>query len=290
MTNTTISSSIDIFPVEIFHEIFDYLDTTTIFTVFYNICQQLNAYIISYDRYKLDLSSISKFDFDFLISFIDPRNIISLILSDDYRTPGQTDLFLSLVDFQEFRRLRSLSLLEVEERNLIRFLQNAPIHNLISLSIKWRGGSFRYDDHRKLLTLLSLSISQSNLKYLNLSLWFYEMKELLWSNRCGVEHLEIDNCSLSDYCFILHHSLYLKNLISHNGFTFDVINPVLSSLKNTSYDQLLSLSLENIENIQMNMFESLLTLTPSLVHLKLTGSGHLSNMAFSGYRWKDLIE
>jgi hypothetical protein len=40
----------------------------------------------------------------------------------------------------------------------------------------------------------------------------------------------------------------------------------------------------------MNTLEYLLSVTPSLVYLKLIGSGHLHDDAFDGTRWKNFIE
>jgi len=284
-------SIFDRFPAEVFYRIFDHLSTREIFDIFYNLCQRLNAFVIGYNRYKLDFSSISRSDFDFYISIIRPRNIISLILSDDDQTPGQIGLFLSLFNIEEFRRVRSLSLLQIEERNLIVFLQQVFIHNLKSLIIRWRGGLRFHGYASEIHKLLSSIISQPNLRYLDLSLWIYEIKNLSWSNDCFLQYLCIDDCSFSEYCIILDSSPHLKTFLLRNGLMHDIDRTFSSSsFVRPSYYQLRSLSLDNLRNIHMETLTSLLSVTPSLVYLKLIGSGHLRDDVFDGTQWENFIE
>jgi hypothetical protein len=289
MTDSSISI-IEKLPSEIFHKILDHLKTTEMFYSLNNVCRRMNAFLISYNRYELDFSSLSRFDFNFFHSVIHPKNIISLTLSDDDRTPGQIGLFLSLTDIQEFRPLRSLALLQIEERHLIIFLQRISHRDLRSLTIKCRSGPRCRRNPTQILSLLSSIISQSTLRYLNLDLWNYEIKDLTWPTNCTARYLQIDSCSSSEICFILCRSPRLNTLILHNCSKLDIKKTFLPPFNYTFYEQLLSLSLEKVDNVRMNMLQRLLLVTPSLVYLKLIGFGQLSDGVFDGSQWEHFIE
>ncbi len=290
MTDTTISI-FEKLSTEVVHIILDNLDTSEIFYSLYNVCRRLNGILFSYNHYKLDFSSMSRSKFNFFINIIETKNIISLSLSDDDRTPGQIGLFLSLINIKELRRLRSLILLQVEERHLLIFLENVFLDNLCSLTIKWRRGARYRDNGIQILTRLSSIISQPNLRYLDLNLWIYEIKNLSWPTDSTLRYVRIDECSFSEYCLILRHSPYLKTFVINNSSMYDVDYIFSSpSFVRPSYDQLFSLSLENIRNIRMITLTSFLSVTPSLVHLKLIGSGSLTDNAFDGSQWETFLE
>lgn len=285
-----IVSILETLPVEVFHKILHHFDTSQMYYSLYNVSPRINAFLISYNHYKLNLCSISRFNFNVVCNIVQPQHIISLILSDDDQTPGQIGLFLSLFNAQELHRLHSLTLLQIEERHLFIFLQHIPIDNLSSLTIKWRGGSHCRGNSTRTLTLLSSAISQSNLRYLDLNLWIYGIKNLLLSNPCTLQYLCIDICSFSEYRLILDQSPHLKTLILRDYSMYDVDTTFSSpSFVRPSYQQLRSLSLNNRENIQMEILKSFLSVTPSLVHLKLIGSGCVRDGVFDGSRWKRFI-
>ena len=284
------TSTLEILPMEIFHYILNYLDTPSIFHSFDGICERLNAFVNHYNNYKLDLSCASRSTFERFLLNICSKNIISLILSDDDRTPGQIGLFLSMMNVEEFGRLRSLSLLQIEEYHLLLFLKNGSFHRLKSLSIQWRGDSICDNNHFELLSLLSTLISSPNLRHLDLSLWIYEIKNLTWPKDCTLTSLSIDNCSFPEYRHILQNSPDLKTFTMRDRSMFNITDPFIWSLNSYSYDQLQSLSLNNLEKIEMILLIYLLSLTPSLVHLQLIGYGCLEHGAFDGQRWEDFIQ
>jgi hypothetical protein len=289
MSGTNISI-FETLPVEVFHKILNNLDTSEIYYSLYNVCQRFNTFLTNYNRYELDFRSISRSSFNIFCNVVQPKNIISLILSDDKRTPGQIGLFISLTNIQELHRLRSLTLLQIEERHLIAFLQHVSVHNLSSLTIDWRGRSRCHSTATEVLPLLSFAISQPNLRYLDLNLWIYDVKNLSWPTPCTLQYLRIDDCSFSDYCHILRYSHHLKTFVLQNCSMFDIDNTFSSpSFLSPSYPQLLSLSVENISNIRMQMLKFLLSVTPSLVYLKLIGSGRLLDNAFDGLQWRHFI-
>jgi hypothetical protein len=89
------------FPIEVLqtlHQIFDNVDGTTVLLSVRNVCRRLQAIVNIYNRYELDLTSISKPDFHQLLRVICPQWITSLSLSGAEQTLGQINMFRSLID------------------------------------------------------------------------------------------------------------------------------------------------------------------------------------------------
>ena len=109
-----INSSIEKLPVELFHRIFDNLDVETILFSIRPVCRLFQSVVKTYDRFILHFKLISKSNFNILCRLINPKNVISLTLSNDEETSDQIDLFISLVHLRQVTRLRSLTLLNVD--------------------------------------------------------------------------------------------------------------------------------------------------------------------------------
>jgi len=75
-------------PVELIHELFGYLSTTDILQGFLNINSYFNSVIRHYKKYHVDFRSCRKINFDHICSYIQPDQIVSLILSNNNDTPG----------------------------------------------------------------------------------------------------------------------------------------------------------------------------------------------------------
>ena len=102
-----------------------------------NLSPYLNDMIRSYSNYRLNLKSIGRSEFDLICEKINPDQVNELILSDDKDTPGQSQLFLSFFQINQFRNLQSLILIEIEEKSLkmmIKYLNQ--LKHLRSLSLK----------------------------------------------------------------------------------------------------------------------------------------------------------
>ncbi|CAF1332468.1 unnamed protein product, partial [Rotaria sordida] len=78
----------------------------------------LNDAIKSYSNYRLNFKSILRSNFDLICQHILPNQVKALILSDDQHTPGQSQLFLSHFQIDEFINLQSLTLIEIEKKSL----------------------------------------------------------------------------------------------------------------------------------------------------------------------------
>ena len=130
--------SLHILPVEIIHRIFDHFDGQTILLSVRYVCKRLYTITDSYNRYELDFSYISKSDFHLIHRIIDPKNVISLTLSDGNKTPDQIGLFLLHFCIDQFIQLRSLTLIDVQDSVLSKFQKYSIKCPLTILSIEYQ--------------------------------------------------------------------------------------------------------------------------------------------------------
>jgi hypothetical protein len=274
------SPSLLTLPIELHHRILDELDARSILLSLSSVCTQLRTVTRSYERFVLNLRSISKPDFHLLCNVIRPENVISLILSDDEETPNQFKLFLSIFDIRQFTRLRSLSLFLIHDEHLDTFLNHAINCSLISLSIERP----RTQTHRSTtLNLLSSIMTQYTLRKLTCTVDLLSTDRFKWPLRCTVKHLTIDRCTRKQLCAILRHLPTLRTIVMRS-FNLD-INDECDYLS-TAYPQLTSLTMKRLF-LSMDKIESLLSLTPSLIHLRLEGDA--DNAIFDSSRWEKLI-
>jgi hypothetical protein len=107
------------------HWIFDYLDTQTILDSIDPICTQLDEIVNTYNKLRLDFSSSGISDLRFIANFIQSNNVISLILADnDKRESSRGTLFVSLFQLDQFTRLQSLTLVEINGTVLDQLFQH----------------------------------------------------------------------------------------------------------------------------------------------------------------------
>jgi hypothetical protein len=272
-------------PVELIHQILDNLDTETIFLSLRTICKRFYTIINIYNRYKLDFRYFSKVNFHQVCRIVHLENIISIILSDEDETPGQTGLFLSLIDLHKLTRLQSLTLYLIEESSLKTFLNHTHIFLLVSLSIKWRKHSN--------LTIISTNLLSSviakltNLQRLHLELENYSIENIPWSQENSIKYLFLNRCTLKQAIFALCylprlHTLVLNDVnVRFNKNVFIAPSELTSSLKSLTIEQ---------KYIPMNKLESILLLTPSLIHLKITGWTRLVDNLYDGFQWEKFIK
>jgi len=279
------STCFDTLPVEIFHHIFDKLDIETILFSFRYVCKRFYSIADSYNSYKFNFESISKSNFYRICRIIPFEQVISLTLSDKDKTHGQIQLFLSLFNnLNQFIRLRSLTLIQIEDDYLNIFLNSILHSSLISLTIDSQTLSIRQNMS---LNLLSSTIKHSTLKKLDLNMWSKDMNELQWPINCTINYLRIQNSiTLNQFYFILEYSPCLKTIILKD-FNIDDTNEI--NINSREFFQLTSLTFEN-GRIQMDKLEQCLSLTPSLIDLKLIGNGNLINSSFDGHRWEEFIK
>jgi hypothetical protein len=267
-------------PVELIYRISDYLDTRTILFSLRYVCTRLRTITNTYQRFKLDLRSIAKSHFYQACQLIRPEHVISLTLSDDDETPGQVELFLSLLNIHQFIRLRSLAVFVTDDDSLHRILHHTIQCSIISLSIE----RSRPSNHgSSTLHLLSAAMARSTLRTFTCTSNLLFSDSFQWPTESHVEHLTLDHCTRKEFCVILRHLPYLRTIVL-NSFNLDIHDDYkdLSAV----YPQLISLTLRHLF-LSMDQIESLLRLTPSLVHLRLEGSA--DDDVFHADRWETLI-
>jgi hypothetical protein len=270
-------------PIEILYNIFDRLDAQTIFLSVRNTCRRLRTTINSYDQFNLNFESIFKPDFDFLCNTINPQNVISLTLSDDVETIGQIDLFLSYFGIQQLNRLRSLTLITIEERHLKLILECVHIPSLISFSLK-----IGKSDDRKTNTtakLLSSVMTQSNLVTLDLDVQSRRIEKINWPSSYTLQYLRIGtHIQFYHLNAILRCLPHLQKLVIRSLLISDIDKHILTNLP-TPFSHIISLTIESL-NSEIDRLELFLSLTPSLTYLKLIGYGNL----LDGNRWEQFIQ
>jgi hypothetical protein len=119
-----------------------------------------------------------------------------------------------------------------------------------------------------------------------LSIWPRDWNDLEWPINRTLRYLRItDSITLKQFCVILQHSLSLKTLVLKEIGTDEKGDDIHSPL----FKQLTSLTFED-GRIEFPKLEQCLSLTPSLIYLKVSGNGNLFNSSFDGLQWEKLIQ
>jgi hypothetical protein len=283
-----VAASLYTLPIELVYHICDNLDIQTIFFSFRNLCKRFYTIVNTYNRYDLDLSSVSMIDFHRICRIIHPENIISLTLSDGDMTPGQIGLFISLCNINQFVHLRSLTLIQIEKSELNLLMEHVNINSLSALSINIRKNNSKSKD-TSMISHLS-NIAKTNLHKLDLSMWSLDINNFVWPKNHTLQYLTLGHyITLKQVCNILGQLSHLRTLELRNCIVNDRngTTMTLSDIQMNTY--LTSLSFKN-SRLQMNELELLLSLTPSLVHLQLTGTVNSSDAILDGSRWEEFIQ
>jgi len=275
---------LDTLPVEILYRIFDNLDIQTILLSIRYVCKHFYLTTNSYNRYNFNFKSISKPNFQFICQLIPFENVISLILSDEDKTRGQIQLFLSLFQIEQFIRLQSLTLLQIDDIHLNIFLNYIITSSLKSLSISIQTFHVRKDTI--LPSLLSSAIAHHTLQNLYLNIGLRDWNDIQWPINHTLRYLRIVNSITFKYfCRILQNSPSLQTLVLKEINTDDSED----NISLTTFKQLTSLTFAD-GRIEINKLEQCLSLTPSLTYLKLIGNLTLFNSSFDGFQWEKIIQ
>lgn len=275
-------------PIELVYYIFKNLDIPTILFSFRNVCKRFYTIVNNYNQYELDLSSVSKTVFHRMCHIIHPNNIISLILSDGDMTPGQIGLFMSVFKINQFIHLRSLKIIEIEKSELNQLIENININSLSALSIKIRKNNSKPAD-ASISTLLS-NLIMANLRKLDLSIWNHDIDNFIWPKNHTLQSLTLGHyVTLKQVYNILGQLSHLRTLVLRNCIVNDTDGPIIALLNIPINSNLISLTFNN-SRLQMNELTLLLSLTPSLVHLQLTGSVSSSDPILDGSQWEEFIQ
>jgi hypothetical protein len=247
-------------PIELLHRIIDYVDTETIFFSFRNVCKYFYTIINSYNQYKLDFRSITKPTFHRVRHFIQPENVISLIISNEYKTPGQINLFNSLFNIHTFTRLRALTLIQVSDSDMNIYLKHASTCPLVSLTI----------DNRRHWKNNATSVT------------------IEFFMNCPLRHLTLTQWSSIQKIFhIFLYFHYLETLVLDGLLMPNINENLITPLEIKS--KLKSLTM-NFYSSSVDTIVLILSCTPSLIHLKLIGQPTEFRLVWDGYWWTEFIQ
>ncbi|UJR19860.1 hypothetical protein I4U23_022993 [Adineta vaga] len=283
-------------PTEILHRIFDYLDSQTALRSIPLVCKRFNAAINSYDRVRVDLTTISQSHLRFVSRFIRPEYVTAIIASDkDEQTSDNIDLFFSIFEITQFTRLHSLTLDQIKETNLERFLEHFATDSLVSLTVdsyklNYSSTNASNSPVNHVVTILSKFFAQYNrLQKFHLENHNYHITEISWPVHCTLSYLSIRECSYDIYFLILRRLSQLQTLIIQFAASKYIYTKPSLSLTNECYPQLTSLTISNCR-YSIEEFQLVLSSTPSLVYLKLGSCLSRFDSIFDGYFWEELIQ
>jgi hypothetical protein len=279
-------------PPELFHWIFDYLDTQTILDSIRPVCTQLDAIVNTYNKLQLDFSSSGISDLRSIADFIQPNNAISLILAEnDARESTQAALFVSLFQLDQFTQLQSLTLVEIDSTAMDLFCQYVIARPLPLklLSIKLHRQTTTAAE--RIINLLSTTIAQSDLQNLHLNILnaVFIMDNIHQPIQNALRHLTVNSCKYRTYRVILSRCVHLRTFVIGKCDMANRDETVLPSFASGNYRQLTSLTLYRC-CLSKDELDLLLSLTPLLVHLKVIDKLSISNCVFNGYLWEKLIQ
>jgi len=187
---------LDLFPVEIFHLILDYLSTIDILRGFLKMSSYIDNIILNYNFYKINFESILKSDFDLICNYINGNKIKCLRLSDGNDTPNQSNLFFSLFKMEEFRlNLNDLSLININDQSMELILNNFDkLNNLSSLTII--NNQLRCSSMLKNLLPQLNRLTISNVDLFQNLIEMNKLKDLIVLNSCSFNQFEmlINHC------------------------------------------------------------------------------------------------
>ena len=273
-------------PVELIHYLFEYVDFGTIFFSFRYVCKRFYAIVDKYNRYELDLRSISKRDFDMFCSKVDVRKIRSLVLSDDLNTPHEIRLFLSRFSLDQYERMENLKLVKVQENQLFPILMHISSSSIRRLSMEicsWK--TFSYT----IRVLLASVIARSKLETLELNLSFKNLEATGWFPLpISLKSLRLERCTFQEYCLILHQCSNLKHFILRECILYKTDGSLYQPI-----EKYLSLSLTSFYFgpcfMRMKELLHFLCFTPRLKQLKLIVWTDSTDSVIDGRRWEDFI-
>jgi hypothetical protein len=218
----------DRLPVEILHNLFTYFWSHEILFTFSNISDHVNAVLLAYNTYQINFRLIQKSHFDLISKRIRSEQIISLVLSDENDTPGQSELFFSRFQIEQFTQLQSLTMINIEDK-----------------SVKWVFPNLYQLNLLRSLTLLDSTTEHPNqyqkteiqsLIYEGFTQIMPRLNRLHLMNGTFLSsiplpylrHLNLEKCSINDLKTLFQHSNQLRSfslcLDMHYSSTFDQIS------------------------------------------------------------------
>ncbi|CAF3923642.1 unnamed protein product [Rotaria magnacalcarata] len=286
-------------PAELLYQIFDHLEARFIICSVRRVCSQFYVLASAYNRFELECGSMSEADLKLVSRFVQPENVVSLKFSTAYNRDQYIQLFLSYFNICRFTRLHSITFCNVRRAAEInRFLEHVTSITSFSLTIVGYEG-----ERDRILESIFPLVINSKLRKLSLHNLNYTNSTLPWPIQSTLEQLTIQDCTYDQYCVILSNSFQLKSFTMRNCIMNTIHKTGSSSLTTAShlakrqrtspttagYHQLISLAIGNCE-LPIKDLELLLSMTPSLVYLKLVSPREVFDSIFNGSYWKQYIQ
>ncbi|CAF3376824.1 unnamed protein product [Rotaria socialis] len=286
-------------PAELLYQIFDHLEARFIICSVRRVCSQFYVLASAYNRFELECGSMSESDLKLVSRFVQPENVVSLKLSTADNRDQYIQLFLSYFNICQFTRLHSINFCNVcRAAEINRFLEHVTSITSFSLTIVGYEG-----ERDRILESIFPLVINSKLRKLSLHNLNYTNSTLPWPIQSTLEQLTIQDCTYDQYCVILSNSFQLKSFTMRNCIMNTIHKTGSSSLTTAShlakrqrtspttagYHQLISLAIGNCE-LPIKDLELLLSMTPSLVYLKLVSPREVFDSIFNGSYWKQYIQ
>lgn len=270
-------------PTEVIHRIFSYCDTPTILFSIRSVCKYLYSIVNGYDQFKLTLDSETKSQFPLICRLVPPESVVALNILRGQYDNCYADFFHSVCDIRRFTRLRSLTLESVVGKNLAQLFPLMNSNKLTSLSVD--------PYHRSVsdvLVHITSAVEKFRIRKLCLNELNHVINQMSWPADCTLTHLEIGACRYDEYIAIPQRlpniqTIVMKECVMNDN---DAIVALSSDVK---FRSLKSLTITNF-SLSAQQFESIISLTPSLVHLKITSPKYRKfDYVFDGSYWEDFI-
>ena len=227
---------LDQLPVELLHALFDYFTTSDIFFTFFNVSNYLNCIVSSYSNHRIHCRSIQRSHFRLICEHVRAEQVISLILSDANDTPGLSKLFFTYFRMEQFIRLQSLTLLEIEHNSLQSIFSD--LHKLTRLrALSFNGQTARYE-HSPQGPPSSFVVKDEDIRPLSQlnRLHLTNCTMLPLTTFPHLRHVKIEGCFANEFQRILQHASKLISLsvnvnLSRSIFKFSLSNNRLRELR-----------------------------------------------------------
>ena len=296
--------TLDNLPVELIYHILDRLDTNTILISLYNVCKRLNSILQNYDQYELNFKSISKPYFHQICALIRPEQIISLTLSDGKDTVGLVKLFLEKFRIDSFQRLRSLTLLNIDDNEQMIRIFLSITDQLQILTIE--NSQEIYDE--TVIDILMTMIGKRSLRKLSLDLESNRISNasILWPMECFLHEIKLVGvCNITLFRNIL---LSAPNLSKFQAYDLDFDDEWIIDDDEEEHESVQMLPIINASNLTSlsliyarNEMEKLEWFLPQLTRLKSLKylniyDFHFESIddsdysLFDGERWEKLLD
>ncbi len=213
-------------PVELIHQIFDYLSTIDILQSFSNLNYYFDNILSNYNRYHVNFQSCLKRSFHRIYSRLQSNQILSLVLSNKDDTPNQFQLIFFQWSIEELSHLRAITFIAIENDLLFKFIDTFNNENLQSLTIipgYYSEKKLPKDSLKKFLVqrLERLDVYNANASCINTQSRYY------------LKSLTVHDCEIIELQEILSSMPILQSLqvTNHTGSQWINMNKVPIQLK-----------------------------------------------------------